>query len=128
MESGVSNAYNLFDDHYFNYPLYTYMTLDAIGWQFAPVLLRVCIRYLANEIVPPVRPNTLAALLRRLVRSVCSEAVGNGAQKGPDVEALKLQGDLRPPRSLYALTGTPSSSLPHVMSDGSEECGWLWGR
>ena len=79
MLAGVSNAYNLFDDHYFNYPLYTYMTLDAIGWQFAPVLLRVCVRYLANEIVPPVRPNTLAALLRRLVRSVRSEAVGNGS-------------------------------------------------
>ena len=56
MLAGVSNAYNLFDDHYFNYPIYTYMTLDAIGWQFAPVLLRVCVRYLANEIVPPVRP------------------------------------------------------------------------
>eukprot|EP01045_Picozoa_sp_COSAG04_P006998 COSAG04_NODE_355_length_16048_cov_133.443511_13_plen_127_part_00 len=115
MESGVSNAYNLFDDHYFNYPLYTYMTLDAIGWQFAPVLLRVCVRYLANEIVPPVRPNTFAALLRMSLRmsfrSVGSEAVGNGLvggpQKGPDVEALKLQGDLRPPRSLYALTDTP---------------------
>ena len=83
MLAGVSNAYNLFDDHYFNYPLYTYMTLDAIGWQFAPVLLRVCVRYLANEIVPPVRPNTLAALLRMSLRmsfrSVRSEAVGNGS-------------------------------------------------
>ena len=83
MLAGVSNAYNLFDDHYFNYPIYTYMTLDAIGWQFAPVLLRVCVRYLANEIVPPVRPNTFAALLRRVVanvvRSVRSEAVGNGS-------------------------------------------------
>ena len=41
-----------------------YMTLDAIGWEHAPLLLRVCVRYLANEIVPP---------------------------KGPDVEALKQQ-------------------------------------
>lgn len=101
----VSNAYNLFDDHYFNFPLYAYRTLDAIGWEFAPVILRVAVRYLANEIVPP---------------------------KGPDVEALRLQGvstrqysspprldfprvllrdclcvqDLRPPRSLYGRSST----------------------
>ena len=67
------------DDHYFNFPLYSYLTLDSIGWQFAPVLLRVAVRYLANEIVPP---------------------------KGPDVEALRLQGDLRPPRSLYGRSST----------------------
>ncbi len=89
----VSNAYNLFDDHYFNFPIYTYMTLDAIGWEFAPVLLRVCVRYLANEIVPP---------------------------KGPDVEALRLQGDLRPPRSLYGRSSTGWEELTAMVDDNPD--------
>ena len=89
----VSNAYNLFDDHYFNFPVYSYMTLDAIGWEFAPLLLRVCVRYLANEIVPP---------------------------KGPDVEALRLQGDLRPPRSLFGRSSTGWEDLT-AMVDANPE-------
>ena len=38
------------------------------------ILLRPVVRYLANDMLPP---------------------------RGPDVEALKSQGDLRPPRGLY---------------------------
>jgi hypothetical protein len=79
--------------HYFNFPIYSFMTLDAIGWEFAPVLLRVCVRYLANEIVPP---------------------------KGPDVEALRLQGDLRPPRSLYGRSSTDWDELTAMVDNNDD--------
>ncbi len=40
---------NSLDDHYFLYSSYACRALDAIGWQWAPVLLRPAVRYLARH-------------------------------------------------------------------------------
>ena len=40
---------NSLDDHYFLYAVYACRALDAIGWQYGPVLLRPVVRYLARH-------------------------------------------------------------------------------
>ena len=40
---------NQLDDHYFLYLVYTIRALDGIGWDYAPVLLRPVVRYLARH-------------------------------------------------------------------------------
>ena len=40
---------NPFDDHYFLYPIFSARTLDAIGWEWAPIVLRPVVRYLATN-------------------------------------------------------------------------------
>jgi len=40
---------NSLDDHYLLYPVYAARALDMIGWQWAPVLLRPAVRYLARH-------------------------------------------------------------------------------
>ncbi|MEX2648982.1 MAG: hypothetical protein WD673_08215 [Alphaproteobacteria bacterium] len=40
---------NALDDHYFLYPVYAARALDALGWDWAPVVLRPCVRYLAGN-------------------------------------------------------------------------------
>jgi len=40
---------NPLDDHYFLYTLYACRALDAIGWQFGPIVLRPVVRYLARH-------------------------------------------------------------------------------
>ena len=40
---------NSLDDHYFLFPTYACRALDAIGWQWAPVLLRPVVRYLSRH-------------------------------------------------------------------------------
>ena len=37
------------DEHHFNYVVFTARTLDEIGWQWAPVLLRPPVRYVASH-------------------------------------------------------------------------------
>lgn len=39
---------NNWDDHYFLYPVYTFRTLDCLGWEWADVLLRPAVRYQAR--------------------------------------------------------------------------------
>ena len=41
---------NTLDDHYLLYPLYAMRAVDAVGWRFAPVLLRPVARYLARHV------------------------------------------------------------------------------
>ncbi len=41
---------NPFDDHYFLYPVLAARTLDAIGWEWAPIILRPVVRYLASNV------------------------------------------------------------------------------
>ena len=41
---------NPFDDHYFLYPVLAARTLDAIGWEWAPIVLRPVVRYLASNV------------------------------------------------------------------------------
>ena len=40
---------NTLDDHYFLYSSYACRALDAIGWQYGPILLRPAVRYLARH-------------------------------------------------------------------------------
>ncbi len=40
---------NALDDHYFLYPVFTARTLDDLGWDWAPVLLRPPVRYLSRH-------------------------------------------------------------------------------
>ncbi|MBC6440456.1 MAG: hypothetical protein GDA49_08650 [Rhodospirillales bacterium] len=40
---------NNLDDHYFLYPLYAMRALDAIGWEWAPIILRPVVRYLSRH-------------------------------------------------------------------------------
>jgi hypothetical protein len=40
---------NQLDDHYFLYLVYAIRALDGMGWQWAPVLLRPVVRYLARH-------------------------------------------------------------------------------
>ena len=40
---------NQLDDHYFLYLVYAVRALDGMGWQWAPVLLRPVVRYLARH-------------------------------------------------------------------------------
>ena len=40
---------NALDDHYFLYPIFAFRGLDEIGWDYAPVLLRPPVRYLARH-------------------------------------------------------------------------------
>ena len=40
---------NTLDDHYFLYSCYACRALDAIGWQWGPILLRPAVRYLARH-------------------------------------------------------------------------------
>ncbi len=40
---------NVVDDHYFLYLVYAMRALDGIGWQWAPVILRPVVRYLARH-------------------------------------------------------------------------------
>ncbi len=40
---------NALDDHYFLYPVFTARALDDLGWEWAPVLLRPPVRYLARH-------------------------------------------------------------------------------
>ena len=40
---------NALDDHYFLYPVFTVRALDCIGWEWAPILLRGPVRYLASN-------------------------------------------------------------------------------
>ena len=51
---------NALDDHYFLYPVFTARALDDLGWEWAAVLLRPPVRYLARhplmETVPPFSP------------------------------------------------------------------------
>jgi hypothetical protein len=49
LEQGVPR--NSTDDHYFLYPLFASMTLSAIGWEYAEVVLRPVVRFLATH--PP---------------------------------------------------------------------------
>ena len=41
---------NPFDDHYFLYPIFAARTLDAIGWEWAPIVMRPVVRYLASNV------------------------------------------------------------------------------
>lgn len=45
----VAIARNSLDDHYFLFALYSARALDAIGWDWAPVLLRRVVQYLARH-------------------------------------------------------------------------------
>ena len=40
---------NPFDDHYLLYPIFAARTLDSIGWEWAPVVMRPVVRYLASN-------------------------------------------------------------------------------
>ena len=40
---------NSLDDHYFLYCIYACRALDAIGWQYGPILLRPAVRYLSRH-------------------------------------------------------------------------------
>eukprot|EP01045_Picozoa_sp_COSAG04_P026065 COSAG04_NODE_3544_length_2721_cov_2.400076_2_plen_90_part_00 len=40
------------DDHFTLYPIFAFHSLDLLGWELAPVVLRQVVRYLAT--VPPV--------------------------------------------------------------------------
>ena len=40
---------NMLDDHFFLYPIYALRALDDLGWQWASVLLRPPVRYLASH-------------------------------------------------------------------------------
>ena len=41
---------NPFDDHYLLYPVLAARTLEAIGWEWAPIVLRPVVRYLASNV------------------------------------------------------------------------------
>ena len=40
---------NAMDDHYFVYPVFTFRTLDLVGWEWAPYFLRPVVRFLARH-------------------------------------------------------------------------------
>ncbi len=45
----VSLRRNNLDDHYFLYPLYAMRAADAIGWEWAPVVMRPVVRFLSRH-------------------------------------------------------------------------------
>ena len=49
---------NALDDHYFLYPLFTVRALDCVGWEWAPVLLRKPVRYLATNARALISPHS----------------------------------------------------------------------
>ena len=60
---------NALDDHYFLYPVFTARALDDLGWEWAPVLLRPPVRYLARHpIMDAVFPFSPEYIARNLVQ------------------------------------------------------------
>jgi hypothetical protein len=61
---GAALRRNALDDHYFLYPLFTARALDDLGWEYASVLLRPPVRYLARhpimDAVPPFSAEYIA--------------------------------------------------------------------
>lgn len=45
----VALGRNNLDDHYLLYPIYALRSLEAIGWEWAPIVLRPAMRYLARH-------------------------------------------------------------------------------
>jgi hypothetical protein len=48
----IAISRNHLDDHYFIYPMFTARALDCIGWEWAPVLMRPAIKFLARNPTP----------------------------------------------------------------------------
>ncbi len=55
---------NALDDHYLLYPIYAFRALDDLGWDWAPVVLRPPVRYLARhpmmEAIGEFKPDVVA--------------------------------------------------------------------
>ncbi len=71
---------NALDDHYFLYPLFTMRALDCIGWEWAAVLLRTPVRYLATNPRALASPHTerrdeIAGRVRSYERFTAIEAL-----------------------------------------------------
>lgn len=71
---------NALDDHYFLYPLFATRALDCIGWEWAPVLLRTPVRYLATNARALASPHTerrdeIAARVRSYESFAATEAL-----------------------------------------------------
>ena len=45
----ISLRRNNLDDHYFLYPIYAMRAADAIGWEWAPILMRPVVRFLSRH-------------------------------------------------------------------------------
>ena len=66
----MSIARNNIDDHYFLYPMFTYRALDILGWEWAPVLMRPVVRYMARQ------PFAFYELRDNLQYNLIEEALG----------------------------------------------------
>ncbi len=71
---------NALDDHYFLYPVFTVRALDCIGWEWAPILLRGPVRYLASNARALASPRS--EFYEDIVRNV------NSYNRFSEVEAL----------------------------------------
>ena len=47
---GSATSRNYEDDHFFLYPTFTVRALDCIGWEWAPILMRLPVRYLCYPV------------------------------------------------------------------------------
>ncbi len=61
---------NPFDDHYLLYPIFAARTLDAIGWEWAPVVLRPVVRYLASNVRALTHPDSDGYTTEEIVEGV----------------------------------------------------------
>lgn len=79
---------NALDDHYFLYPVFTARALDDLGWEWAPVLLRPPVRYLARhpimDAVSPFSPEYIARTVAKY------EAFGDIEQLIDEYDLLKI--------------------------------------
>ena len=63
---------NPFDDHYFLYPVLAARSLDCIGWEWAPVILRPVVRYLAGNARALADPDSDAMNLDDVARGLAA--------------------------------------------------------
>ncbi len=88
---------NMLDDHFFLYPIYALRALDDLGWQWAPVLLRPPVRYLASH------------PMLEAVDGFSAESVAEGVRLYRDFDAIERLIDAR------------GLDAPHLRIDSGED-------
>jgi hypothetical protein len=89
---------NPFDDHYLLYPIFAARTLDAIGWEWAPIVLRPVVRYLASNVRGLPHPDSVGYTTREIAEGMSAYNEFDGgrgliAVHGLDVAEIAVTGE-----------------------------------
>ena len=123
---------NPFDDHYFLYPVFAARALDCIGWQWAPVILRPVVRYLAGNARALAGPENANVSGDEIIRGVAAYRDFDGGARlfdeyGLDAVAVRGTGGAAQDEAVSALgeaIGATESfagiapALARALSDG----------